>query len=92
MLVVRIELWPHGDESRRKIIASGTIANTGTGTTTRGNYQVTLFDGNSRRWKSGTVENFPRKRLLGWDLLFRALQMLADRNSENQTKTKRPRN
>ena len=40
MLVVRIELWPYGDPSRRKTLATGTIVNDGTGTTTEGNYRV----------------------------------------------------
>lgn len=82
MLVIRIELWPHGDMARRKTIATGTIANTGTGTTTRGNYRVQLRDALGRPWKRGIVEDFPRKRLLAWDLLARALHaILAGRNN-----------
>ena len=71
MLVVRIELWPHGDVTRCKTLAAGTIVNDGTGTATRGNYRVQLKDALGRPWKSGTVTNFPRKRLLAWDLLAR---------------------
>ena len=82
MLVVRIELWPHGDMTRRKTLATGFIANTGTGTPTRGNYRVELKDALGRPWRRGTVEGFPRKRLLAWDLLFRALSnLIGDRNS-----------
>lgn len=81
MLVVRIEIWPHGDQSRRKTLATGKIANTGTGTLTRGNYRVTLLDAAGRPWRAGSVENFPRKRLLAWDLLYRALKnLVSDRN------------
>jgi hypothetical protein len=84
MLVIRIELWPHGDMNRRKTLATGTIANTGTGTPTRGNYRVQLNDALGRPWKSGTVEDFPRKRLLSWDLLLRALRnLISDRNPSN---------
>jgi len=36
MLVVKIELWPFGDPTRAKTLATGTIANTGAGTVTRG--------------------------------------------------------
>jgi hypothetical protein len=33
-------------------------------------------------WKTGRVEDFPRKRLLGWDLLYRALHAtVGDRNA-----------
>ncbi len=81
MLVVRIELWPLGDSSRCKTLAIGTIVNDDTGTITRGNYRVQLRDALGRLWKSGTVTGFPRKRLLAWDLLARALYyILADRN------------
>jgi hypothetical protein len=82
MLVVRIELWPHGDVTRRKTLATGFIANTGTGTPARGNYRVVLKDALGRPWRRGTVEGFPRKRLLAWDLLFRALgNLVGERNS-----------
>ena len=81
MLVVRIELWPRGDASSRKTLATGTIANDGTGTITQGNYQVVLKDAIGRSWKTGTVKGFPRKRRLGWDLLACALySMLGKRN------------
>jgi hypothetical protein len=84
MLVIRIELWPYGDMTRRKTLATGTIANTGTGTPTQGNYRVQLNDAAGRPWKSGTIEGFPRKRLLSWDLLFRALRnLISDRNPSN---------
>jgi hypothetical protein len=83
MLVVKIELWPFGDPTRAKTLATGMIANTGAGTPTRGDYRVLLRDAAGRPWKSGTVESFPRKRLLAWDLLFRALRnLIADRNRE----------
>jgi hypothetical protein len=57
-------------------IATGTIANTGTGTTTSGAYRIELRDAAGRLWKTGHVEGFPRKRLLAWDLLYRALEKL----------------
>jgi len=86
MLVIRIELWPHGDVSRRKTIATGTIVNSGAGTITRGSYRVQLKDALGRPWKHGTVEGFPRKRLLAWDLLARALYyILGDRNGLQST-------
>ena len=81
MLVVRIELWPHGDASRCKTLATGTIVNDGTGTATRGNYEIVLKDAVGRSWKTGMVEGFPRKRRLGWDLLACALySVLGNRN------------
>jgi hypothetical protein len=52
-----------------------TIANDGTGDDGCGNYDVQLFNG-KRRWKSCRVEDFNRKKLLGWDILCRALYMM----------------
>jgi hypothetical protein len=81
MLRVTIELVPLGIESRARIIATGTIANTGTGTPTSGDYRVELRDAAGRRWRSGTITGFPRKRLLAWDLLYRALgKVVGNRN------------
>lgn len=81
MLVIKIELHPHGDPTRAKTLATGTIGNIGTGTWTRGNYIVNLYDAAGRLWKTGEVEDFPRTRLLAWDLLARSLfNILGDRN------------
>lgn len=76
MLRITIELVPLGMESRAKVIATGTIANTGTGTLARGDYRIELRDAAGRKWKSGHIEGFPRTRLLAWDLLYRALRKL----------------
>lgn len=76
MLRVTIELVPLGIESRARVIATGTIANVGTGTPASGNYRVELRDAAGRKWKNGQVEGFARKRLLAWDLLYRALEKL----------------
>ena len=82
MLVVRIELWPGGCEDRKRTLATGTITNLGTGSKTRGNYFADLRDAAGRLWRHGTVTNFPRKRLLAWDLLHRVLRnLLGDRDS-----------
>ncbi len=81
MLRITIELLPGGDESRKKTIATGTIANLGTAGPAIGNYFVDLRDKAGRPWKHGTVSGFPRKRLLAWDLLCRALTVIVgDRN------------
>ena len=76
MLRITIELVPWGIETRAKVIATGTIANIGTGTPTSGDYRIELRDAAGRKWKSGHIDGFPRKRLLAWDLLYRALKTL----------------
>jgi hypothetical protein len=81
VIKVIVELWPGGDESRKKTLATGTIANIATGSLTSGNYFVDLRDKAGRPWRHGTVTGFPRKRLLAWDLLCRALAVcVGDRN------------
>lgn len=71
MIVVTVELWPHGQKARASHLGTAKIWNDGSGTMTRGNYKATL----SRRgqpdsvWKGGTLQRFARKRLLAWDLV-----------------------
>lgn len=80
MLVVKIELHS-AVTGEVKTIATGKIVNTGAGTPTRGDYRVELKDALGRPWKTGAVEGFPRKKLLAWDLLARALfSILGNRN------------
>jgi len=80
MLVVKIELHS-AVTGKVTTLATGTIANTGTGTPASGDYRIELRDAAGRKWKSGAVIGFPRKRLLAWDLLYRALRKLVgDRN------------
>ena len=76
MLRITIELLPGGNENRKKIIATGTITNLGTGNLSHGNYFVDLRDKAGRPWKHGTIFGFPRRRLLAWDLLCRSLSRL----------------
>lgn len=77
MLVITIEVWPGGDKAKAYPIGTGVIGLV-SGTPTRGNY-ATYFsakDGKSM-WKRGEVYDFPRKKLLVWDLLYRALHNVA---------------
>ena len=75
MLIVRIELHS-AVTGQVTTIATGEIVNTGTGSPTQGNYRIELRDAAGRHWKKGHIEGFPRKRLLAWDLLYRALEKL----------------
>lgn len=76
MIRVTVELWPHGDKSRKWHLGTAIIANDGTGTEEIGNYRVTLskWGRPQRVWRRGRVEGFPRKSRGPWDLLYRALQ------------------
>jgi hypothetical protein len=44
VLVVKLELWPHGDEARKQVIGTGIIVNDGSGSPTVGHYD-TYFTG-----------------------------------------------
>jgi hypothetical protein len=81
MLRITIELVPGGNEDRKKVIATGTITNLGTSGPSVGNYFVDLRDKAGRLWRHGTIFGFPRRKLLAWDLLCRALTaLIGDRN------------
>jgi len=78
MIVVKIELWPLGDQSKARTLGIANIANDGTGDPSNGNYKVALshagkFFGKPGVYKSGEVKNFNRS-LSPYHLLMRALQ------------------
>lgn len=66
MVVVKIELWPNGDETKSKPLGIMTMSNDGTGSNKYGNYSVQLshagmfFGKRKEPWKSGKVKNFLR--------------------------------
>lgn len=71
MIRVTVELVPHGDESRARVLARGTIANDGTGTLRRGNYRYSLSQQGrlNTATREGAVTNFPRLSKNVWHLL-----------------------
>ena len=73
MVRVTVELVPASGGPTR-LLGVAKICNDGEGTPDTGNYTIELskFDGNGV-WRRGKLEGFPRLRLGGWDLLFRAL-------------------
>jgi hypothetical protein len=77
MIVVRVELWPGGDRSKAESLGEAVIINDGSGTATQGNYHFALSrrgqTAKDQAWRDGQVRGFPRKRLGGWDLVYRAL-------------------
>ena len=80
MLIVEIKLHS-AVTGEIKTVATGTIVNTGAGTPTSGDYRVELKDALGRRWKTGSIIGFPRKRLLAWDLLYRVLEKLVKKRN-----------
>jgi hypothetical protein len=87
VIYIRMELWPYGDRSMAKVIGEGVIANDGQGTSTSGNYNSWFKNGEfedptrpSKAWKTAHLDGFPRKRMFGWDLVKKLLDVaLRDR-------------
>lgn len=73
MIVVKVEIWPRGHSEFRRELASAHIINDGTGTATRGNYLIKLFNRRGALWRTGRLTGFARKRFLALDLLMLCL-------------------
>lgn len=52
------------------------IANDGTGTATRGNYNVRLYGRHGRLIRTARVENYERRALPAWRLIQKAMESL----------------
>jgi hypothetical protein len=81
MLVVKIELWPGGDERSAKMLGIGKIVNDGRGCEKRGSYYFTLRTVR-RVWAIGRVEGFARKSRNAWELLHLCLKAAIEGNNE----------
>lgn len=74
MVYIRVEIWPRGDRSKARLLGEGFIANVGMNQTkTRGWYKASFRGKRDVYLRGADVANFPRKQLLAWDLLLRAL-------------------
>lgn len=78
MVVVKVELWPGGDESQARMIGVAKIVNDNTGDDRTGNYNVELshsgkYFGRPGVWKRGRVTDYPRM-LSPYNLVFAALK------------------
>jgi hypothetical protein len=86
MIVVKIELWPFGNEEHKKEIGKIHITNDLTGTTKRGNYSVKLFHSGkcvhkSGVWRTGTVMDHLRL-LSPYHLVYKAIKSALGREVE----------
>lgn len=84
MIVIKVELWPHGFETGKQELAKMYIANDGTGTPTRGNYNgETVRKGSDKGnvagyvpVRQGRVENYPRASKHVWNLIAKMLKAM----------------
>lgn len=75
MLRVTVELVPFGVESKKHEIAKMEIINDGTGTNTKGNYDVRVFVRNSKHvMRKGKVSEHSRLAESVWTLVDKAIR------------------
>lgn len=72
MIVVKIELWPFGNEANKRDIGTIEIGNVG-GDMQTGEYDIRMFEGNRTLKWAGMLTGFPRMMCDAWDLVGRAL-------------------
>jgi hypothetical protein len=73
MIVAEINLVSAVSSSRNKIQARLEIFNDGTGTRSVANYGYRIFNKAGKILHTGTIENFPRQKMLALDLVMLAL-------------------
>lgn len=78
MVVVKIEIWPLGNEKKAREIGRMQISNDGTGTSAKGDYDVEVLHGGSFYgkpgfYRTGRVEGFLRRKS-PYHLVSKALQ------------------
>lgn len=79
MIVTHMELRSAIHESRDANLCRVEIANDGTGSHTRGNYNVRLYARNNGRLiRTARVENWPRNDRPAWRLLAAAMEALSE--------------
>lgn len=86
MLVVRVEMWPHGDETRKETIATGIIINDGTSDSAKlGNYNSAFTHGDwdphklyeysaADQIRLGAVKNHFRLQESVWSLVAKCIK------------------
>lgn len=95
MIIVKIERWPDdadpdapgAERGHRTDIARAVIRNDHLGSHERGSYEVRIYDPPAYNpWAGRTlatrIEDFPRRELGAWDLVYRALRDLVGHRND----------
>ena len=64
MIVIRLELWPRGEESQKRLLGLAQIANVG-GTVDLGDYDATIFKSPEHATRPGVWKRGPGRDGLG---------------------------
>lgn len=87
MIVIRVEMWPHGNQERKYHLGSAIITNTGAlGNGPRGNYEVQLSGKKGAKiegGKIGKVENWARRQRNIWELIAVAIRSVLGERIDN---------
>ena len=75
MIVVKLELWPKGDELKARELGRMVASNVG-GTEKLGEYFVDLYGRQKRHMGCAKVSRWPRTRYHAWYLVARMLEAL----------------
>jgi hypothetical protein len=77
VIIVQAQLESAISSSRDELLCEVHIANDGTGSGSRGNYDVELYSrGGGRLVRRGRVENWPRNAKPAWRLIQAAMESL----------------
>ena len=76
MIEVRIDLNQFGLGINRRGLGIMGISNDGTGTPSRGNYDVVIQDDRGRKYRRGRIENWARQSRPVWQLVKEAFNSL----------------
>jgi hypothetical protein len=97
MIVIKVEMWPGGDQRKAYEFGRAVLINQEERTVatkgSRGDYFVRLWGGvsgkrvllSNRPWRQGFVRDFPRQQLGAWHLICQALKEVLNWNSLKMT-------
>ncbi len=88
MVVVKIELWPHGDHRRKREIGRAVICNDGKGTEATGTYYAAVghagtHSGKPGIWRSVAGVSY-RRRLSPYHLVRNAMQAICSASGHDK--------
>lgn len=84
MLVIRYEIWPGGDQEKRRILGTIAIANDGTGDHNTGNYKYTVTGkrGLTLKYGLGNIKGYKRQVHSPWKLAWEVLDKMFKEREE----------
>lgn len=101
MIVVKVMMWPGGDESKEKEFGRAYVVNNAVETNasggTLGEYVISLHGGaygmknyypRGNPYRQGKVQHFDRVSLGVWDLMYQALKVLVGYRTEGRSRVK----